>query len=121
MTKKELIKILKKEQQGLKNYAGIIIVLEQKRISEELGILKAEYYDGNKIEYTGGITVSLGKSGESEPSNNISPWDKLKPGQSEYIGIYLQARGKSVAEKIGQFIKRSIEESKLQDVIHLIK
>jgi len=121
MTKKELIKILKKEQETFKNYAGMIIMVEQKRVSEEMGILKFEYYEGNKIEYTGGITVSLGKPVESPPSKNTSPWDKLKPGQSDYIGFYLQARGKSFAEKIGQFIKRSIEESKLQDLIHLIK
>ncbi len=61
MTKKELIKILKKEQETFKNYAGMIIIVEQKRVSEEMGILKFEYYEGNKIEYTGGITVSLGK------------------------------------------------------------
>ncbi len=117
MNKRELIKILKKEQEQSKQFAGAIIIVESKKISDELGILKGEIYIQDKLEYSGGMTVPI----EKENGKNAAGWEKMKVGESEYHGIFLQARGKSFLEKVAGFVKRSLEESKFQDIVRLIK
>ena len=114
-SKEEIIEILKKENppiEGKEKYAQLIIVVEFKKIHPDLGIIKGEYYEFDKLEYRGSLLLPLPRQ--------ISPtdiWSVIEVGKSKFCGFTLDSREMKAHEKLFDFFKRSFEDATLQDFI----
>lgn len=117
MNKQELLETLKKEQEEIKEFNGVNVVLEKKRLSLESGILKAEIYSKDKLEYAGGILMTI----EKDTEQDTATWGKVEIGQSDYFGFYLLERGKKLKEHVVGFFSRSFKEGKIQDLLKFLK
>ncbi len=116
-SKEKIIKILKKENPEIKGkdkYSELIIVLEVKRLNEETGILKGEYYDSDKLEFRGSPLLPIV---DTDQSGKPSIWNGLKPNKSKFFGFTLDSKEAKAHEKIFDFFRRSFEDSTIQDFI----
>ncbi|MBU0460395.1 MAG: hypothetical protein KKH52_03650 [Nanoarchaeota archaeon] len=115
-TKEEVIEILKKENQPIDNnhkYSQMILILEIKKVKENVGILKGEYYKGDTVEYKGSLLLPLGKPNP----NSQSQFDGMNVGEYKFFGFTLDSREEKLPEKVLNFFKRSFEDATLQDFI----
>jgi hypothetical protein len=76
--KKELIKVLKKERPKLGKMGHHVIIIEQKKVSSVLGMLRGEYYLNDTMEASGSFVFPLPQSSEGQPSI----WDKMQVGKA---------------------------------------
>ena len=114
LSKKEILHFLKEENpliEGNEKYSQLILVLETKKIQSNLGIIKGEYYNDDKLEYRGSLLVPLYFSNP----NNI--WDNLKENESAFYGFTLDTREMKIPEKMMAFFSRSFEGATIQDFI----
>lgn len=113
-SKEDIIQILKEENpfiQGNEIYSQLILVIETKKLRSNLGIIKGEYYQEDKIEYRGSIIIPL------HFSDNNSIWAHLKEGENAFYGFMLDSREMKIPEKIMAFFNRSFEGATIQDFI----
>lgn len=118
-SKDEFIKILKEESppiEGEEKYAQIMVVVEIKKIRKDLGIIKGEYYESDKLEYRASFLVPLVPLSK-QPSDKPSVWDDLNEGENKFYGFTFDSREMKVIEKIHAFFKRSLEGASIQDFI----
>lgn len=111
--KKELIKILKKERPKLEKAGHHVVIIEQKKVSDRLGMLRGEYYLNDKMEASGSLVFPLQQPDESHPT----VWDKMRVGDSEYYAITADLKPKPLSALLKGFIRRSLEEGKIQDLL----
>lgn len=114
LSKEEILKYLKEENpliQGKEKYSQLILVLEIKKLRLNLGIIKGEYYQDEKLENKGSLLLPLNLSNQ----NNI--WANLKEGESAFYGFTLDSREMKIPEKIMVFFNRSFEGATIQDFI----
>ncbi len=117
-TKKEILQILKEENPIVNNnqkYSQLIFILEIKKVKENIGILKGEYYKNNKQEYRGSLLLPIGK-------NPTKPgiFDELNVGEYRFFGFTLDSREEKLPEKIVSFFRRSFDDATLQDFIPFV-
>jgi hypothetical protein len=118
-TKKQLIQAIRKQTKPQKGFAQWLLVIEHRRLSENMGLILIEAQLDGKIEWSGSASANLpeakkiGLDGQPAPSE----WDQLKPGQSRFNAFTFEMRGKSVIEMMKGVVKRSLEEGKLQDLL----
>lgn len=121
-TKEEIIAILKAENPPIvsdKKYSQLFVILEFKKVSTSIGIIKGELYNNDEITYRGSFLMPLSNelsNGDGE-ENKSSVWKSLELGHSTFYGFSLDARELSITEKLGQMVSRSIEEGKIQEFI----
>ena len=114
LSKEEILHFLKKENpliEGNEKYSQLILVLETKKIQSNLGIVKGEYYNDDKLEYRGSLLMPLYFSN----SDNI--WDNLKENESAFYGFTFDTREMKIPEKIMAFFRRSFDGATIQDFI----
>ena len=114
LSKNEILGVLKEENpliEGNDKYSQLILVLETKKIQSNLGIIKGEYYQDEKLEYRGSLLIPLFNSN----SNNV--WANLKENESAFYGFTLDTREMKIPEKIMTFFSRSFEGATIQDFI----
>jgi len=114
LSKKEILHFLKEENpliEGNEKYSQLILVLETKKIQSNLGIIKGEYYQDDKLEYRGSLLVPIFFSNQ----NNI--WENLNENESAFYGFTLDTREMKISEKIMAIFSRSFEGATIQDFI----
>jgi len=104
-TKEEVIRALteKSDPKGFKKY---ILLLEHRKISSNLGLVKGELLHNNKIVLTGKMT----QFPETQPES--FNWEKLKIGESYFEGYSLDYKGETISQLIIQGLKRSVKEGR---------
>lgn len=113
--KRQLLRALKHEHaRGRRavEYQRFTVLVEIKRVSQQLGLVKCEYYDGTTPSFVGSLLAPISAS-----TGQPSTWDGLAEGASRYFGIALDTREKSFREQVGGFMKRTFEEARLQDFL----
>jgi len=118
-SKKKLLSAIRKETKPPKGFGQWVVIIEHRRISENVGLLLGEAQLDGKLQWSGSISVNLPEQKKFGPDGNEiqGEWETLNPGQSRFNVLTLEMRGKSVAELIKGFIKRSFEDGKLQDIL----
>ena len=113
-SKEEILTLLKEENpllDGEEKYSQLILLLELKKIHSNLGIIKGEYYQDDKLENKGSLLLPL----NSSDSNTI--WTNIKEGGNCFYGFTLDSREMKIPEKIKSFFSRSFEGATIQDFI----
>jgi len=122
-TKKQLLKVIRKETKPPKGFGQWVIVLERRRLSENLGLLRLEAELDGKAEWSGSMSVALPEPKKHAPDGSELPgdWDNIAPGESGFHIFTLELRGKTLIESAKSWIKRSFEDGKIQDFLPFVK
>jgi hypothetical protein len=118
-SKKKLLLAIRKETRPPKGFGQWVLIIEHRRISEDLGLLRVEAQLNGKLEWSGSISVNLPEQKKFGPDGKEiqSDWETLAVGQSRYNVLTFEMRGKSITELAKGFIKRSLEDGKIQDIL----
>ena len=87
------------------------INFELKKINSNLGIIKGEYYQDDKLENRGSLMLPLNFSDK----NTI--WTNLNVSETAFYGFTLDSREMKIPEKILAFFTRSFDGATIQDFI----
>lgn len=122
-TKKQLRRAIRKETKPPKGFGQWLITLEQRRISEDIGLFRVEAEIDGKLQWSAAVSVNLpeAKKFDSTGREIVSEWDRIALGKSLFNVFTLETRGKSVVEVAKGWLKRSFEEGKIQDIIPFVK
>ena len=113
-SKEEIIELLKEENpiiQGQENYSQLMLVFEAKKLHSNLGVIKGEYYQNDKLENRGSLLLPL------DFTNQNTIWTNLKEGETAFYGFTFDSREMKVHEKVAAFLSRSLEGATIQDFI----
>ena len=113
-SKEEIIELLKEENpiiQGQENYSQLMLVFEAKKLHSNLGVIKGEYYQNDKLENRGSLLLPL------YSTNQNTIWTNLKEGETAFYGFTFESREMKVHEKVAAFFSRSLEGATIQDFI----
>lgn len=113
ITKKELLRLFKKESPEKQKYKQSQIVFELKKVKQNVGLMRLEIYGGGKQEFCGSLYLPIDKVTPGKPT----AWDTIKIGKSQVFGLVIDSREQSLVEKAKGFLTRSLEEGKLQEFI----
>jgi len=116
LSKEEIIQILKDENppiDGKDRFNQLFLIVEFKKINAQIGIIKGELYNNDKLDYRGSFLFPL--TPDDTKQKNL--WDSIEIADSIYYGISFDARDLRLTEKVAEFFNRSIEEGKIQDFI----
>lgn len=121
--KKQLVKAIRKETTPPKGFGQWVLVLERRRLSEAVGLLRLEAELDGKPEWSGSMLVNLPKPKKFglDGQQLTGDWDNVAPGQSAFNVFTLEVRGKSLTESAKGWIKRSFENGKIQDLLPFVK
>jgi len=121
--KRQLLKVIRKETKPPKGFGQWVLILERRRLSENLGLFRVEAELDGKPEWSGAASVSLPEAKKVGPDGTELPgeWNNIAVGQSGFNVFTLELRGKSVMESAKGWIKRSFEDGKIQDFIPFVK
>jgi len=116
--KEDVLKILKEENMPFEDqkYNQLILLLEFKKIEKNVGIIKGEYYQKDKLEYRGSLLLPL--TNKNEASQSI--FDSLDINESRFFGFTLDSREPNLSEKAINFFKRSFEDATIQNFIPFV-
>ena len=122
-SKKHLVRMMRKETRPPKGFTQWYFILEQRRLTDDLGVARLEGYENSKLDWSGGLSVNIPKERMIGPDGKELPlagdWDKIPVGQSTFMMLTFESRGKTMWENVGGFVKRSFSEGKLQDLFSL--
>ncbi len=118
-SKKQLLRAIRKETKPPKGFGQWLLILEHRRVSKDIGLLVLEAQLDGKAQWSGSMSVNLPEQKKFGPDGSELPgeWDTIGVGQSRFNVFTLELRGKSVMEMAKDYIKRSFEEGKIQDLI----
>jgi hypothetical protein len=118
-SKKQLLQKIRRETRPQKGFNQWIFVLERRRLAEDAGLLLGEAQLNGKVEWSGSVSIPLPEKKKFSPTGQELPgeWDDIAPGKSKFNVFTFEMRGKTVADTIKGFFKRSLEEGKLQDLL----
>lgn len=114
LSKEEVLNILKDENPIAANkdkYSQLILIVETKKVKDNLGIIKGEYYVNGTLDYKGSSLFPLFNI------SNQSVWNQLKIGENAYYGFTFDSREMKIPEKVIGFFNRSFEGATIQDFI----
>jgi len=122
-SKRQLLKIIRKASRPPKGFGQWVLVLERRRLSDKLGLLRVEAELDGKAEWSGSISVGLPEAKKFGPDGTVIPgeWENIAIGESGFNVFTLELRGKSLIESAKGWLKRSFDEGKIQDVISLLR
>ena len=109
--KKDILRAVEHEGKVKGKHDKTIIIVELKKLSSTLGMIKGEMYKNKKIELAGSLFFPLEKSDEP------SVWDTIKVKQSKFYGLRVDSRKQSIYEVLRGFFSRTFKEGKLQDFV----
>lgn len=112
---KDLIKYPSKEEiinalfddEKLKDFEQFILILERKKVSENIGIIKGELIQNDDIVLRGKIAIN-----PNSATDNFN-WNDLEIGKSNFIGFSLDYKGETLYELFVEGLKNSIRDGKL--------
>jgi hypothetical protein len=118
-SKKQLLRKIRKETRPPKGFGQWVLVIEHRRISEQIGLLVLEAQLDGKHQWSGSMSANLPEQKKYGPDGKEiqSEWETLGAGESRFNVLTFEMRGKSVVELAKGFIKRSFEEGKIQDIL----
>lgn len=118
-TKKQLLKAIRRETKPGKGFDQWVLIIEHRCVSAELGLVVVEAQLAGKTQWSGSASVNLPETRKRAPDGAELPseWDAIGPGKSRYNVLTLELRGKSIMEMAKGFVKRSLEEGKIQDLL----
>lgn len=106
-TRKDIIDALLKEDPAEKGFNKYMVIVEQKKISSKLGVIKAELLQNAKVSAKGKMTTLPVTEDEG------FDWDRLKVGEVYYQGFSVDLQGQTVGSMIMEGIKKSIKQGKI--------
>ncbi len=106
-SKKEVLDSLLSESPHLKSFEKLVLVIEHKKVSSSLGIIKGELFQNRKVILKGCMTCVPERVEES------FNWDMLSQGQSYFEGYSVDYQGETIGSLIKQGLKKSIKEGKI--------
>jgi hypothetical protein len=110
-TKQDLLNAIAREGKVKGKHDKTVIIVELKKVSSILGMIKGEMYKNKKIDLAGSLFFPL------EKSEKPSVWDTIKVKQSKFYGLRVDARKPSIYEVLKDFMGRTFKEGKLQDFV----
>jgi hypothetical protein len=118
-SKKQLLRAIRRETKPPKGFGQWILIIEHRRVSKDIGLLVLEAQLNGKPEWSGSMSVNLPEQKKFGPDGTKlqGDWETVGVGQSRFNVLTLELRGKSVIELAKEYIKRSFEEGKIQDLI----
>lgn len=118
-SKKKLLGTIRRETKPPRGFGQWILVIERRCVSESVGLLRVEAQLDGKLEWSGSVSIDLPEQKKYGPDAKEiqSEWETLEVGQSRFNILTFEMRGKSVAELVKGYIKRSLEEGKIQDLL----
>ena len=119
LSKKQLLQKVRKETKPQKGFSQWVVVLERKRLTADTGLLRLEAQLDGKAEWSGSISIALPEQTKFAADGREIPseWDAISIGQAKFNVFTLEVRGKTVGELVKGFLKRSVEEGKIQDLL----
>jgi len=106
-TKQEVINTLLAEDPNPKGFEKIMRVIEHKKISKALGLLKAEGLQNGKVFLKGSMACIPERTGDS------FDWSMLTDNQSHFEGYSLDYQGETMGTMIKQGLKKRIKEGSI--------
>jgi len=107
VSKREVVDLLLKEVPPSKKFEKWIVIVEHKKLSENVGLTKAEIVQNGKVVLKGGGTQHISKNPDG------FSWSILKHGESYFEAYYLDASKQSVVSLFKEGILKSIKEGKI--------
>jgi len=105
-SKEEIINALFDDEE-LKDFEKFILILERKKVSENIGIIKGELIQNDDVVLRGKITVN-----PNSPIDDFN-WNKLEIGNSIFNGLSLDYKGETLYELFVEGLKNSLRDGKL--------
>lgn len=106
--KEEIMRILNEEMPSIedpeKKYIRYVVIIEIKRVREDLAMVKGEYYRNNSLEFEGGWLY---------PIDNPEKWENHPVGKSKFHAFVVNSREKGIGEKFIEWTKKRMDEGKL--------
>ena len=101
-TRKEIIDALKEEQklEGFENY---ILIIEKKKVSNNIGLWGGELLQNDKVLARGKATMP-----QTSPD-----WDELEVGESIFQGFCLDLKGEKLSDVMIEGIKNRLKEGRI--------
>ena len=106
-TKKEIVDALLADDPLKKGFEKYVAVVEHKKLSSKIGIVKGEILQNGKTIIKGKMTCPPIKDDES------FDWNMLTVGESYFQAFSIDFKGQSLKSMITEGIKKSIKEGKL--------
>jgi len=108
LRKEEIMKILNEEMPPIKDsekkYIRYVVIIEIKRVQEDLAMVKGEYYQNNSLEFEGGWLY---------PIDDLEKWKNHPVGESKFHAFVINSREKGVGERFMEWTKKRVDEGKL--------
>lgn len=105
-SKKEIISALLDDQE-LEGFGKYILIIEHRKVNKDIGIIKGELIQNDKIILRGKMTEFPQRGPDS------FDWDILDVDESFFDGFSLDYKGESISQMIIQGVKKSIKEGKI--------
>lgn len=106
-TKKEVVQAVS-DDDALNGFEKYALIIEHKKLSNNVGMIKAELLQNNKILLRGKIA----KFPERQQDSSFN-WEMLKVGESYFEGYSLDFKGATFSQKIIDGFKKSITEGRI--------
>lgn len=114
--KKAVVALILKESRPGPGMSQWVVVYETKRLAENLGLLKLEWYAGTRLEWSGSLSVAIDGRGKDNLETGTK-WKKIPVGKSGFNVLTFELRGKTFMENVSGFFKRSFDGAKMQDFL----
>lgn len=101
-TRKEIMDALKEEQK-LKGFENYILIIEKKKVSNDIGLWGGELLQNDEVLARGKVTM---------PPNSPD-WDELEIGESIFQGFCLDLKEEKLSEVIIEGIKNRLKNGKI--------
>lgn len=110
-TKQDILRAVEREGKVKGKHDKTVVIVELKKLSSKLGMIKGEMYKNKKIDLAGSLFFPL------EKSNEPSVWDDIKVKESKFYGLRVDSRKQSIYEILKGFFGRTFKEGKIQDFV----
>jgi len=101
-SREEIINALLDDEK-IKDFENYILILERKKVSNNIGIFKGELIQNDQVILRGKLTVYPG-----------SPdWEMIEVGESIFNGLCLDYKGEKLSELFIEGFKNSLRDGKL--------
>ena len=106
-SKKEIINALLAEDPCKKLFDKYIVLVEHKKLSNKIGVVKAEVIQNGKIMLKGKKTETPVK--EEEGFN----WNIVEEGESHFEGYSLDVKSQSMKSMIKEGLRKSVKDGRI--------
>lgn len=105
-SKEEILDALK-DDDNLKGFDELIVILEFNRKSENIGLIKGELRQNDEVMLRGKLTIFP----KTMPNNSV--WADLDVGKSIYYGFSLDFKEENLLDLLSEGFRTSLREGKI--------